>query len=106
MRRVSLAIVVALLAAAAAGSQTTTKVSVLLDWTPNPDHAGLYYAQANGLFAAAGLDVTIRAPSEKIYSYLADISRHPEWAAHPLQVDPTSDGAAAVVLMMRIGFTG
>jgi putative hydroxymethylpyrimidine transport system substrate-binding protein len=39
-------------------------VSLLLDWTPNPDHVGLYYAQATGLFAKAGLDVTIRAPSD------------------------------------------
>jgi len=36
----------------------------MLDWTPNPDHVGLYYAQETGLFAKAGLDVTIRAPSD------------------------------------------
>ncbi len=46
---------------ATAGPQA---VSLLLDWTPNPDHVGLYYAQKTGLFAKAGLDVTIRAPSD------------------------------------------
>ena len=39
-------------------------VTVMLDWTPNPDHVGLYDAKATGLFARAGLDVTIRAPSD------------------------------------------
>ena len=40
------------------------KVTLTLDWTPNPDHVGFYYAQNAGLFAKAGLDVTIRAPSD------------------------------------------
>jgi len=35
-----------------------------LDWTPNPDHVGLYYAQSKGLFQQAGLTVTMRAPSD------------------------------------------
>jgi putative hydroxymethylpyrimidine transport system substrate-binding protein len=39
-------------------------VSLMLDWTPNPDHAGIYYAQQTGLFAKAGLDVTINTPSD------------------------------------------
>jgi putative hydroxymethylpyrimidine transport system substrate-binding protein len=47
--------------AASAGLQ---KVTLTLDWTPNPDHIGFYYAQSTGLFAKAGLDVTIRAPSD------------------------------------------
>jgi putative hydroxymethylpyrimidine transport system substrate-binding protein len=40
------------------------KVTVTLDWTPNPDHVGLYYARDTGLFGKAGLDVAIRAPSD------------------------------------------
>jgi len=47
--------------AAFAGGQ---KVTLTLDWTPNPDHIGFYDAQSTGLFAKAGLDVTIRAPSD------------------------------------------
>jgi putative hydroxymethylpyrimidine transport system substrate-binding protein len=39
-------------------------VTLTLDWTPNPDHVGLYYAQQTGLFSKAGLAVTIRAPSD------------------------------------------
>jgi putative hydroxymethylpyrimidine transport system substrate-binding protein len=53
--------VVALCPAAAGGPQ---EVTLTLDWTPNPDHVGLYYAQQTGLFAKAGLAVTIRAPSD------------------------------------------
>src|SRR5438094_5060905 len=46
---------------AAAGGQ---HVTLTLDWTPNPDHVGLYYARDTGLFARAGLDVAIHAPSD------------------------------------------
>ena len=40
------------------------KATVTLDWTPNPDHVGIYDARDTGLFARAGLDVAIRAPSD------------------------------------------
>lgn len=62
------AIVVAALAAVAAalafGRSSGTAVSLTLDWTPNPDHVGLFDARDTGLFAKHGLDVTIRAPSD------------------------------------------
>jgi putative hydroxymethylpyrimidine transport system substrate-binding protein len=59
---VALCVLAALLTPAAlAGGQ---KVTLTLDWTPNPDHIGFYDAQSTGLFAKAGLDVTIRAPSD------------------------------------------
>jgi putative hydroxymethylpyrimidine transport system substrate-binding protein len=50
-----------LVPAASAGGR---QVTFTLDWTPNPDHVGFYYARDTGLFARAGLDVTIRAPSD------------------------------------------
>ena len=57
-----------LIAAAIAGLAFTggsaQKVTLTLDWTPNPDHAGIYDAQHTGLFAKAGLDVAIHAPSD------------------------------------------
>jgi putative hydroxymethylpyrimidine transport system substrate-binding protein len=62
MRRLALLLVLVLCGTAnAAGPQ---KVSVTLDWTPNPDHVGLYYARDTGLFSRAGLDVAIHAPSD------------------------------------------
>jgi putative hydroxymethylpyrimidine transport system substrate-binding protein len=39
-------------------------LTVMLDWFPNADHVGLYRAQAEGDFSHAGLDVTIRTPSD------------------------------------------
>jgi putative hydroxymethylpyrimidine transport system substrate-binding protein len=36
---------------------------VELDWVPNPDHVGLYYAQDKGYFSDAGLTVEFRSPS-------------------------------------------
>jgi putative hydroxymethylpyrimidine transport system substrate-binding protein len=58
---VSLAVAAVLVPAAAAGPR---HVTVTLDWTPNPDHVGLYYSRDAGLFATAGLDVAIHAPSD------------------------------------------
>jgi putative hydroxymethylpyrimidine transport system substrate-binding protein len=39
-------------------------LSLMLDFFPNADHAGIYAAQAGGDFADAGLDVTIRQPPD------------------------------------------
>ena len=39
-------------------------LTLMLDYFPNADHAGIYAADANGDFAAAGLDVTIRQPPD------------------------------------------
>jgi putative hydroxymethylpyrimidine transport system substrate-binding protein len=65
MRRLAVLFVVVL--AAGCGSSkhaAATHVSVMLDWTPNPDHVGLYQAKADGQFAKQGLDVSIHAPSD------------------------------------------
>jgi len=53
----------ALLATLAAAG-TSHHVTLLLDWTPNPDHVGFFYARDTGLFEKSGLDVSIRAPSD------------------------------------------
>ncbi len=42
----------------------TKPFSVMLDWTPNADHASLYTAIAHGDFATASLDVRPVVPSE------------------------------------------
>jgi len=36
-----------------------TKITVQLDWVPEPEHGGLYQALARGFFREAGLDVTL-----------------------------------------------
>jgi putative hydroxymethylpyrimidine transport system substrate-binding protein len=46
------------------GRPAQASIDLSLDWTPNPDHVGLYYAQAHGDFQRAGLRVTMRAPSD------------------------------------------
>jgi putative hydroxymethylpyrimidine transport system substrate-binding protein len=40
------------------------KLTVLLDWFVNPDHAPLIVAREKGYFADAGLDVTLVAPAD------------------------------------------
>jgi putative hydroxymethylpyrimidine transport system substrate-binding protein len=44
-----------------AGAPATLKVE--LDWVPNPDHVGLYYAQNKGIFAHNNLTVNFLTPS-------------------------------------------
>ncbi len=41
-----------------------TKITFVLDWTPNTNHTGLYVAQANGYFENEGLEVEIVQPPE------------------------------------------
>lgn len=38
------------------------KVTVMLDWSPNTNHAGMYLARAKGYYADAGLEVTFLQP--------------------------------------------
>lgn len=56
------AIVLTLLIALPASAQD--RLTVLLDWFVNPDHAPLIIAQERGIFAAHGLDVELIAPAD------------------------------------------
>nr|WP_316614507.1 ABC transporter substrate-binding protein [uncultured Ruminococcus sp.] len=51
-------------AAATADSANKTKISFVLDWTPNTNHTGLYVAKEKGYFDEAGLDIEIVQPPE------------------------------------------
>lgn len=41
-----------------------TKVTLVLDWTPNTNHTGLYVARDKGYYEEEGLDVSIILPGE------------------------------------------
>lgn len=41
-----------------------TKITMVLDWTPNTNHTGLYVAEEKGYFADAGLEVSIVQPPD------------------------------------------
>lgn len=45
-------------------SAAKEKVRIVLDWTPNTNHTGLYVAQEKGYFAEQGLEVEIMQPPE------------------------------------------
>ncbi len=45
------------------GSAAPTKVTLLLDWTPNTNHTGIYVAQSKGWYKEAGIDLSIIEPS-------------------------------------------
>jgi len=40
------------------------KITLLLDWTPNTNHTGIYVAQELGYYAAEGIDIEIVQPPE------------------------------------------
>lgn len=67
---VVLALLALALGLAACGSKSDDtkgepeKLTLDLDFYPNPDHAGIYMAQEEGFFSEAGLDVTIDSPSD------------------------------------------
>ena len=44
------------------------KLTIALDWTPNTNHAGLFIAQQQGLYAAAGLEVAFLSPAVDAYA--------------------------------------
>ena len=70
-RIVCLLVLLGVLAGACGGSGSTTTtdqgklapVRVVLDFVPNAVHAGLYVAQAEGMYRAQGLAVTLVAPA-------------------------------------------
>ena len=45
-------------------AQAADKLTLLLDWFVNPDHAPLYVAEARGYFRDAGLEVEMIAPAD------------------------------------------
>jgi putative hydroxymethylpyrimidine transport system substrate-binding protein len=67
---VALALVILATGLAACGSKSSDtkgeaeKLTLDLDFYPNPDHAGIYMAQEEGFFKDAGLEVAINSPSD------------------------------------------
>lgn len=41
-----------------------SRLSLLLDYLPNPDHVGIFQAQGSGAFRRAGLDVDVKTPDD------------------------------------------
>lgn len=60
----TLAILLAILLATPLPAAAQERLTVLLDWFINPDHAPLILAEARGEFAARGLEVELIAPAD------------------------------------------
>ncbi len=56
--------VVIIFSLSACGKTEPDKITIVLDWTPNTNHTGIFVAQANGYFEEAGLNVEIVQPPE------------------------------------------
>jgi putative hydroxymethylpyrimidine transport system substrate-binding protein len=59
-----LALVAGAVSARATNSASTPTLKIALDWFPNPDHVALYYALKKGDFTKAGVNVTLKTPSD------------------------------------------
>jgi putative hydroxymethylpyrimidine transport system substrate-binding protein len=46
------------------GPSGDRKLELMLDWVPNPDHAGIYAAQGSGFLKGVDVDLTIRTPAD------------------------------------------
>jgi ABC-type nitrate/sulfonate/bicarbonate transport system substrate-binding protein len=69
LRTTALLAVLPVLALAACGdgdepSADDTPVTLVLDWTPNTNHGGIYLAEANGWYDDAGFDLEIVQPGD------------------------------------------
>ncbi len=43
----------------------------------------------------AARQITISAPADRVFGYVADLTRHPVWAGHVTEIRQTSTGPAA-----------
>ena len=64
MKRLLMPLVAASLLAATSSAFAADKMTVLLDWFVNPDHAPLYVALERGYFRDAGLEIDFKAPAD------------------------------------------
>jgi ABC-type nitrate/sulfonate/bicarbonate transport system substrate-binding protein len=106
-----LAAVLALVVAAAAcgggssaqESHALDKVTVVLDWTPNTNHSGVYLARAKGWYRDAGLDVKIIQPGDAgavqlLGSGKADVAYSPQEEIIPARAQGVPVVAIAAVI--------
>ncbi|MBR3242985.1 MAG: ABC transporter substrate-binding protein [Parasporobacterium sp.] len=57
------------------GTANLKEVTLLLDWTPNANHAGIYAAQELGYYEDAGLKVNIQVPNDSTSTQLVGVGK-------------------------------
>ena len=71
----ALAAILLLSLCACGAKQSREEITLVLDWTPNTNHTGIYVALANGYFEEAGLKVSVVQPPEDGASLLVSSGR-------------------------------
>ena len=100
----------AIFLAACGGQQEVKDVTMMLDWTPNTNHTGLYVAQAKGWYEEAGLNVSIIEPGESfVESAVSTQAAHfgisfQEWATFSMAEDVDIVSVAAIIQHNTSGF--
>ena len=62
-------------AAESSDQDSLKEVTLLLDWTPNTNHTGIYAAQELGYYEEAGLKVNIQVPNESTATQLVGVGK-------------------------------
>jgi ABC-type nitrate/sulfonate/bicarbonate transport system substrate-binding protein len=109
VKRCTIVIVAALLATAAVAcgddgpSDESRQVTVVLDWTPNTNHAGVYLAEAKGWYEDAGIRVKIIEPGaagalQLLGSGRADVAFSPQEELIPARAEGVPVVAIAAII--------
>jgi ABC-type nitrate/sulfonate/bicarbonate transport system substrate-binding protein len=61
------------------GADGSQPVTLMLNWTPNAHHAGIYLAQERGYYAEAGIDLAVIEPGAEIGAVAAVAQRRVEF---------------------------
>ena len=61
---ISMLLVFSLVGCNATNKKDENKITIVLDWTPNTNHTGIYVAQKMGYFEEAGIEVEVVQPPE------------------------------------------
>ena len=93
------AVLFAALLALPAAARAQDKLTILLDWFLNPDHAALVIAKTQGMFARHGLEV--ERPIDVVLGFAQRVgagSQQPMWSERPA----ASDRAGVQMIQMGV----
>lgn len=94
------------------GSGAAKQVTMILDWTPNTNHTGIYVAKELGYYEEAGLDVAIELPAEELATQLVGAGKgdfgigNTEDVIHAISMDDPMpvESVAAIIQHNTSGF--
>lgn len=84
------------------GASKLRRVTVMLDWTPNTNHTGIYVAKAEGWYEDEGLDVQLVEPAEAGVNQVVGAGQAEFGISFQEQVIPAREQGVPVVSIAAI----